>query len=301
MAGTYLKARALIKRILPRSLVRGLVQRMPDRTVTRVVPHVDGTLAFGLRRHHWLMSDRCFEGHGLTLGLFQHMAREGDVFYDVGANIGYYARWSLANLPIRKLVAFEPMAANLTILRKNRELAKRQGDFDIHDLALSDQDGDAELQTDDQSDGSAALSRVTGGAASESRAVRGLAPLVETVTERRLDTLLAEAPDLPPPSLMKVDTEGAEHLVLAGGRETFATHKPRLILAMHGKDRAEESLSLLADVGYHVAGWVGKDAERQWQMFRPGDAALMSDNNCVAAFDEADVATPAPVLDLSVS
>ncbi len=291
-----------------RRIGRAVVGLVPDLMVTRQVQRVGGRLAFGLRRHHWLLGPDRFAGHGRTLGLFQHVTRDADVFYDVGGNIGYYARWSLANLPISRLVAFEPMAANLPILRKNRQLAPQPDRMTVVPLAVSDREGEAELQTDDQSDGSAVLTRVSEGAASEGRAARGLAPLTETVRERTLDGLLArglaevdgvEGPnDLLPPQVMKIDTEGAEHLVLEGGRGVLAEHRPRLILAMHGQDRAEQSLRLLTDLGYHVFGWQQTGNAMTWTRFRPGDAAAMGDNNCVASTDVADVEPIAPVLDL---
>ncbi len=302
MADAYLKFKQAVSAVVPKSLVRAVVSRMPDKTVTRAVPHVDGQLAFGLRRHHWLMSDRCFEGHGTTLGLFKYLARDGDIFYDVGGNIGYYARWSLANLPIKKLIAFEPMAANLTLLRQNQSLAKRSADFEVLPIALSDRDGSTELQTDDQSDGSAALSRVTGGAASDARAQRGLAPLVETVDERRLDALLFEESDvqLPPPSLIKVDTEGAEHLVLGGATRTLREFRPRLILATHGTERGNEMLQTLHEADYAVAGWCRGEGGPVWRRLSPGDAGQMADNNCCAAPDAEDLEETPPVLELGV-
>jgi FkbM family methyltransferase len=261
---------------------------VPDVTLEREVAHA-GRLAFGLRRHRWLLHAQCFAGHQPVLSLFQHLIRPGDTLYDVGANIGYYARFALARFPLGGLVAFEPMAANVKLLRRNSELADTP--FPIYPVALADSDEDAaELQVDDQSDGSAVLSKVNGGEASEGRAAKGLQPLAETVPQARLDTLLPREmrlrPDLPPPDVIKIDTEGAEHLVLAGALQTLRRHRPRLILAAHGTDRAETLLELLARVDYHAAG----RADDTWRLLRPGDAARLTNNNFIASADVEDVA-----------
>ena len=265
---------------------------VPDRTIERDVPHA-GRLAFGLRRHRWLLGRTPFEGHRPVLRLFQRQIKDGDVLYDVGANIGYYARFALARFRVSQIVAFEPMAANVGLLRRNAELAGG-GKIDVRPIALGDADEAAvELQVDDQADGSAVLSKISGGRAAEGRAAQGLSPLSERVELVKLDTLLAREPDLPRPDVMKIDTEGAEHLVLEGARETLANHRPRLILAAHGTARARQMLELLADLGYHAAGW---HPDGRWGPLTPADAETLGDNNCIASPDEADVAgEPEPI------
>lgn len=283
--------RAIRSNRLLDATAEGLVRRVPDLTITRRVPHVGGKLSFGLRRHHWLMGRNCFEGHRRTLGLFARQVREGDVFYDIGANIGYYARWVLANLPASRVIGFEPMTANVRLLRRNAMLLGEGERLTIIDTALGDRDGDAELQIDDMSDGSAVLNEVSGGSASDGRAAKGLGGKTEAVAIRRLDTLRAER-ELPPPNVMKIDTEGAEDIVLRGATATLAEHRPRLILAMHGRDRAKLVLDLLGEVGYHAYGWVRSEGDLRWSALAPDDAERMADNNCIASVHEADVAPP---------
>ncbi len=283
----------------------GAKKLVPDLALTRQVPH-SGRLSFGLRRHHWLLGNRCYEGHRRTLGLFGRMIREGDVLYDVGANIGYYARFVLAQFPVSQIIAFEPMAANVRLLRRNAALAPT-GRLRVLDMALADRDERAvDLQVDDMSDGSAVLSRVSGGAPSEGRATKGLGAKTQAVVTWRLDTLVFDPPagaldaPLPPPNVVKIDTEGAEQLVLEGASRTLAEYCPRLIVAMHGFDRAREVLELLAGAGYGVGGWIrGGEGSARWARLSPFDASRMADNNCIASIDDADLAAEPAPLDLS--
>jgi FkbM family methyltransferase len=284
----------------------GARKLVPDLTLSRNVPFA-GRLAFGLRRHHWLLGNRCFEGHRRTLGLFARMIRQGDVLYDIGANIGYYARFAAAQFPVSQIVAFEPMRANVRLLRRNAATAGAS--IRVLPVVLSDRDERcAELQVDDMSDGSAVLSRVSGGAAAHGRASAGLRPKAEAVETWRLDTLLFDPPagvreaPLPRPDVMKIDTEGAEELVLAGAIRTLGKHRPRLILAMHGSDRARRVLNLLEAEGYFTGGWVRSGAPgsaEEWRCLAPQDAPQMSNNNCIASAHQTDIATEPAPLDLS--
>lgn len=279
-----------------RAVVRRGVRFVPDVTVVRDVPHVP-QLAFGLRRHHWLMSRQCWAGHRRVLGLFEHLVRPDDVLFDIGANIGYYARLCLARLPLSQLIAFEPMGANLRVLRRNQAILMARGDnrLRIVPVALGDVDEQVELQIDDMSDGSAVLTKVSGGEAASGRAAKGLGPKAQLVNLTRLDRLMFEsdvAPPLPAPNVMKLDTEGAEELVLRGAVRLLAEHRPRLILAMHGPDRARGVIGFLAGHGYKVAGWQETRGVPRWGIVVPEKAASLADNNCIASADEGDLGEP---------
>ena len=157
------------------------------------------------------------------------------------------------------------------------------------------------------SDGSAVLSRVSGGAASEGRATSGLRPITEAVDTWRLDTLLFDPPagllsePLPPPDVIKIDTGGAESLVLEGAGRTLRKHQPRLILAMHGAERARSVLAFLDKSGYIAGGWIRESEgakSSRWARLRPEDAPRMANNNCIASMDAGDVEAEPPLLDL---
>ena len=280
------------------AVARRVAAALPDVRVTRTVPHL-GPLRFSVRRQHWLMGRDNFHGHRRILGTFARLVRPGDCFYEVGANTGYYARFVLHHLPVGPLVAFEPMSGNLDLLRRNLELGRFDaGRCRVMPLALSDEDGSADLQVDDVADGSAVLDRLTGGAASGGRAARGLGPKVERVEVRRLDGLIA-AEGLPPPGVMKIDTEGAEALVIAGAVSTLRAHRPRLVIATHGADKVAATIGALEPLGYAVWGYAADGGGEVWRRLSVADAGGLADNNLVASTDAADVREPIAPIDLT--
>jgi hypothetical protein len=99
------------------------------------------------------------------------------------------------------------------------------------------------------------LSAVCGNRPAEGRLHYQLPAKSERVACRRLDSLSAEQ-DLPPPDVIKVDIEGAEDLFLAGAEECLARNSPKLLVELHGADKARAVYNHLAERGYHCAGKV---------------------------------------------
>jgi hypothetical protein len=104
-----------------------------------------------------------------------------------------------------------------------------------HKFALSDEDGEGSMATTDGiRSGFATLSDEPGGA---------------RVSTRKLDSLT-----LPPPDVIKIDVEGCEGKVLAGGRKFLAASEPFIVLeswAPFGHPaQLLAPLNLLEELGY---------------------------------------------------
>jgi FkbM family methyltransferase len=89
-------------------------------------------------------------------------------------------------------------------------------------VAVSDADGTATFEV---SKFSRAMNRLAGVGAWNDASV--VAQERRSVPTLRIDTL---ARSLAPPSVIKIDVEGAELQVLAGGRATLAAHRPALLI-----------------------------------------------------------------------
>ncbi|MDQ3678355.1 MAG: FkbM family methyltransferase [Actinomycetota bacterium] len=170
--------------------------------------------------------------------------RPGHVVYDVGANLGY---WTLvaARLagPEGRVVAFEPVPWCADAVAANIALNElRQAE--VRAQAVSDATGRARLL-------------VVGHADHSLLASVGSHP--STRDEIDVDTVaiddLVGAGTIPPPDVLKVDTEGAELLVLEGMRETIASHAPRIICEIH--DSGAAFAALMEEIGYRTTNLSG--------------------------------------------
>jgi FkbM family methyltransferase len=166
------------------------------------------------------------------------------VFYDVGANYGYY---SLLLAPAADSVhAFEPVSRTRAHLESSL-VRNHVENVTVYPVALSDHVGSAEIHLYSSS-GNNSLYDVDHGIH-----VRQIG--TETVTLDTLDQQVYER-GLPPPGLIKIDVEGAELFVLRGARRVLREHHPILtvefletLFKKAGYSRSD-LVAELADAGY---------------------------------------------------
>jgi FkbM family methyltransferase len=173
-----------------------------------------------------------------TIAWLDREFREGDVLYDVGANVGVYSLYP-ASRTRGRVYAFEPVPATYAHLWQNvldNRLADRV--FPLP-LALSSRSGT----------GSLALSDLAAGAAFHGRAVPATGPVATVPTvERRMDDL-----DLEPPTLLKIDVDGFELEVLDGAAATLASETLRSVLVEAENDLADGVDERLVRAGFELA------------------------------------------------
>ena len=263
------------------------VRLIPDVRCTVRVTEL-GRLRIRLRRHRWFLWSSFAHSDALTLGMFERLIHPGDIVYDIGANIGLYTRIMLTWFDARQVIAFEPMRDNFELLQANGALGNISDRVHAFPIALGDTEGDEPLQVDDMTSGTAVLSSVSGGEASVGRREFGLPPLTEMVTVATLDRFI-QREHLPPPNVMKIDTEGAEVKVLTGARETLRRHRPRLVIALHDRDKIIHTLQLLESLDYDCFGIV-RDGDRTiYRQVHSEDADSLANNNIAASCNRDDV------------
>jgi FkbM family methyltransferase len=121
--------------------------------------------------------------------------KPGQLFCDMGANIGYFSL--LAAHMKAKVVCFEPQPRCARAIEQNFSLNGFRMPA-LHQMALSDQDGELTLYLEGDGNTGAASLRVRDGQ-------------TITVPTRRLDDVLDEQP-----AVIKIDVEGAEVRALSG-------------------------------------------------------------------------------------
>ena len=185
----------------------------------------------------------------------------GDVFYDVGANIGWYSLLAARKVgPHGRVLAFEPNVENAFYAHRNAQT----NSFDhmtVLPIAVSDTDGwltfllkgscESRLDKDDTQ------------TQSERRAKHKREHLIKgrtTVPVVTLDSFVQQT-SLPPPTVVKIDVEGAEVGVLRGMRGVLGDAKPSVLIELH--TTGVEVADALDEMGYQHAAIQTGDPTRE--------------------------------------
>lgn len=172
----------------------------------------------------------------------QRLLRPGATFVDVGSNKGDFALIAARTAgPRGRVIAVEPAPDNCRWIRRSVEL-NGYGNVELHELALSDADGEATLHLGARSGWHSLLP-------GEGEAI--------TVRTRTLDGLLEEFA-CPPPDMLKIDVEGAELAVLAGAGQTLGAGGPMWVLIDVHPDRVDP---LAVSAVLHSHGFALRDPE----------------------------------------
>ena len=180
--------------------------------------------------------------------LVQRLLTGDDVFWDVGANVGYFTLVAATALNNRgRIVAFEPGKNAYARLTENLALNAYQN-IQTFPVAVSDREGEAVLHlAGDIADSSASLY-----------------PAAQAQTGQEVCRTVAldhwlESEALRPPDLIKLDAEGAELAVLQGAQKLIADSPPLWLMEMEEKtlQAAGASKAAVADFltgcGYRAA------------------------------------------------
>lgn len=193
----------------------------------------------------------------------------GDVFYDIGANIGFFSLIAARRVGAQGHVyAFEPVPSNAAVIARHAEL-NGFATIEVFNKAVGAQTGRAELR----------LAHHIGGAvlasAGEPPDPRGRIA-VDIVA---LDDFIKQR-NLQPPKLVKIDVEGAELDVLRGMRQTLNADRPKVVyeiddVSREGLERkAVKIAAFLAAVGYVLTPLPAAYPNDDWQvahvLARPG-------------------------------
>ena len=148
----------------------------------------------------------------------------GEVFWDVGAHVGYFALLGAKAVgPAGRVVAFEPASGAWERLARNVALNPGLPIFPVK-AAVCDTPGQAVLYAAGETvDSSASLFTLAGETSRR-----------EVVPTLTLDDF-SQGPKERPPDFIKLDVEGAELAALRGARQVLAAAAPLLLMEMEEK------------------------------------------------------------------
>lgn len=177
----------------------------------------------------------------------QQQVKTGMHIIDIGAHIGLFSACSSQLTgPLGKIICFEPTPGTFSILKNTLRL-NHCDNVIARQAAVSDKEGTATFYVSHTA-GCNSNSLVKNKSGNELSVYD-----VQLVT---VDSIVAEYAIHP--SLIKIDTEGAELDVLQGGMSTFRKYKPIIILGLHPDfisqkgDSLEQIWDLLHQSGYKV-------------------------------------------------
>jgi FkbM family methyltransferase len=170
------------------------------------------------------------------LPFLRHILRPGMTAIDIGANLGIFSL-AMAKLvgPTGRVFAYEPASEPRTLLEQSRTLNGVEN-LEIISAALSDGEREGHLVFGQSSE----LNALGEGGAGERVRITSL-------------DLEAAAHDWKLLDFIKIDAEGEEERVLAGGKELLAKHSPLVQFEVKAGAEVDMRLrNLLPQLGYNV-------------------------------------------------
>lgn len=215
--------------MLPRALRSDILVRWGPGLVATVNPSLDGSLQ-ALYVAQWVRP--------ALVPVLEAFLEPGDLFVDVGANVGIYATWGAKIVgPSGAVLALEPVARTRAWLEQICA-ENGLGHVQVISTAVGEEEGSVWMQT---TDGASGLSRVAGGP-------EGGIEVPVTTLDRLLGSRL--------PALIKIDVEGHEFPVLKGALHTLGNSRVPVVFEapdFGGGSGTAACVQLLESIGYRVS------------------------------------------------
>lgn len=207
----------------------------------------------------------------ISLGKWIHKLNI-ETIIDIGSNEGQFINGVNEILPGRKFFAFEPIKAMYEKLLENTKTKNVKA----FNMALSDENGSSEINVSKNFESSSLLNRaaILKKAYPESEYVRK-----ETIQVGRLDDMLSVG-DLKGNTLLKIDVQGFEHKVIAGGKKIIDAVAAVIIEFSYepiyeGQWLFDETYRYFTDNGFKFIGMASQVSSKSVELPLYGDAIFV--------------------------
>jgi len=188
-----------------------------------------------------LLINRCREPY--ISRAFTNLIKEGDVVFELGANIGYYALQAATLVRKTGLVyAVEPAPLNIQALRENIKL-NNLSNIEVYEVAIGEENGKSRIMISE----------------------KGNLCTMESIDAHRTFTSSVEVDTMSldsfmqnkrPPDFLRMDVEGYEYYVIRGMKKLLkAGHPKRMFIEVHFdilREKAMEMLETLKECNYEI-------------------------------------------------
>jgi FkbM family methyltransferase len=237
--------------LLERRKQRELTRYKLLKVLTPVVVVEDGDERYAFRCPSWMEFKRAYrmlsreEG---TVAWLREEVRPGDVFYDIGANVGVFTLYAGRRIGDGQIYAFEPHIGTAASLLGNIQENGLERTVRLFSCALSDRPGFFEFAYGDFAPGTS-FSQL-GDAASSEDASRPQSPELKFATS--IDALIDDGV-IRPPDLVKIDVDGQELEILRGMTGLLrGPRPPRAIQVEVNMDEKETLCGFLNDCDFDL-------------------------------------------------
>jgi FkbM family methyltransferase len=173
-------------------------------------------------------------------------------FYDIGANIGIYSLYYAKKFQNGNVYSFEPSVFNLRQLAKNISANALSDKITIISNPLSEDMGVSLFKHSNSNEGGA-LSSFGVDYGDDAKPIT--VAIEYNLLGFSLDSLLEMGAINEPPSLIKIDVDGIEHLILKGAQKTLSLNKCKSVY-IEVNDEFEDQSSgvkkILQNTGFHL-------------------------------------------------
>lgn len=195
-----------------------------------------------------------------TIDFFLSSLNEKDIFFDIGANMGYYTL--LAAKRVRQVAAIEPVLENYKLLSKNI-LKNELPNVTTYNIALAEKTEEKDMYIPLKRNWSTIFPPAFPYPPSFYKQLT-----YQKIAAYSLDEFLEQNPQILPPTWVKMDAEGGEYFIIKGAAGTLKEHKPKILLELHFRrlDNAmlAEILGTLIKLGYDIDHYF---FEVSWQWY----------------------------------
>lgn len=160
-----------------------------------------------------------------------NLVKDGDIIFDIGANIGWYSTHLAKKLPNSIIYSFEPIPETYSALTKNIELNGLKNIY-LNNLALSSKIDKIKFYYSPFVNGASSMVNIT-----ENENMKEVECFTNTIDNFIFENKVTKI------NFIKCDVEGGEFLVFKGGYDTIKKFKPIIFTEMLRKWSAK--------FGYH--------------------------------------------------
>ena len=206
--------------------------------------------------------------------IYTKLIKKIGVFYDIGANIGFYSLIAEMENDNIKVVGFEPATGPLHYFKENVKVNNLKN-IKVEPLALSEKEGKITFH-EIKNQKYKYLEHNLAGESNAGSKTKGRNYVLTDVNTTTLDKYVKDN-HVDNIDLMKMDTEGTEHLILEQSQHVLSIMKPIIICETLFNTIEPQLESILSSYGYEFYNHVGNGLKKVEHITRTEDNGV---RNC---------------------